>query len=306
MAWNMAFSSIAFSKGDRILTSVSEYASNFLGYLHLKKKLDISIEVIPNDEYGQTSVDALSNMMDERVRLISITHIPTNNGLVNPAEAIGEIVKKYDCLYLLDACQSIGQYPVDVQKIGCHMLSATGRKYLRAPRGTGFLYVNRHKTDTLTPPFPDLHSADWISEEEYEFRTDARKFENWESNYAGIAGLNAAVKYADGLGIEKIWDRVQYLASNLREALNTVDGITVWDTGRVKSGIVTFTDSNHSATDIQEYLFNRNINVSVSPKNSTLIDMNARNLDELVRASVHYFNTEKEIEILVRTLNNMQ
>ncbi|MGK7370722.1 MAG: aminotransferase class V-fold PLP-dependent enzyme, partial [Candidatus Halalkalibacterium sp. M3_1C_030] len=158
-AWNMAFYAIDFTPGDRILTSVSEYASNYINYLNLKKNKDISIEVIPNDDHGQTDTSALSNMMDDKVKLISITHIPTNNGLVNPAEEIGEIAKNSNALYLLDACQSVGQYPINIENIGCDMLSATGRKYMRAPRGTGFLYVSKKVMDTLHPPFLDLHSA---------------------------------------------------------------------------------------------------------------------------------------------------
>lgn len=304
-AWNMAFSSIPFKEGDRILTSVSEYASNYIGYLHLKRSVNISLEVIPNDSYGQTSVEALEEMIDDRVRLISITHIPTNNGLVNPAESIGKIANKYGCLYLLDACQSVGQYPVDVEKIGCDMLSSTGRKYLRGPRGTGFLYVSTDKLPELTPPFPDLHSAKWVDEHAYAFREDARKFESWEFNYASVAGFNSAVKYASAIGIETIWKRVRYVAGLLRRRLQEIGGITVHDTGQVKSGIVTFTHSGFTAEEIQQYLSTKNINVSVSTRSSTLLDMTRRNLEAVVRASVHYYNTEKEVAILVGALRNL-
>lgn len=304
-AWNMAFSSIPFKDGDRILTSVSEYASNYMGYLHLKRRVNVSLEVIPNDSYGQTSVEALEDMIDNRVRLISITHIPTNSGLVNPVESIGEVANKYGCLYLLDACQSVGHYPVDVQKIGCDMLSSAGRKYLRGPRGTGFLYVNAQKLPELTPPFPDLHSAEWMDENTYAFREDARKFESWEFNYASVAGLNSAVKYANAIGIETIWKRIQYVAGLLRRRLKEISGISVHDIGQIKSGIVTFTHSDFSAEEIQQYLSVKNINVSVSTRDSTLLDMTRRNLEAVVRASVHYYNTEKEIEILAEALRNL-
>lgn len=304
-AWNMAFSSIPFKDGDRILTSVSEYASNYMGYLHLKRRVNVSLEVIPNDSYGQTSVEALEDMIDNRVRLISITHIPTNSGLVNPVESIGEVANKYGCLYLLDACQSVGHYPVDVQKIGCDMLSSAGRKYLRGPRGTGFLYVNAQKLPELIPPFPDLHSAEWMDENTYAFREDARKFESWEFNYASVAGLNSAVKYANAIGIETIWKRIQYVAGLLRRRLKEISGISVHDIGQIKSGIVTFTHSDFSAEEIQQYLSVKNINVSVSTRDSTLLDMTRRNLEAVVRASVHYYNTEKEIEILAEALRNL-
>lgn len=304
-AWNMAFYSIDFSKGDRILTSVSEYASNYLNYLNLKRKKDISVEVIPNDSTGQTDVAALSEMMDKKVKLISISHIPTNNGLVNPAETIGSIARKHGVLYLLDACQSVGQYPINVEKIGCDMLSATGRKYMRAPRGTGFLYVNKNVLEDLRPPFLDLHSAEWTGENKFKVRSDARKFENWEANYAGIIGLNKAVSYILDLGMEHIWERVQDLADRFRKELNDIPGVTVRDIGKIKCGIVTFTVEGKSAEQVKQYLSDNRINVSISTKSSTLLDMNRRHLDEAVRASVHYYNTEGEIEECIGLLRQL-
>lgn len=301
-AWNMAFYAIDFSPGDRILTSVSEYASNYINYLNLKKKTDISIEVIPNDAYGQTDTSAFSEMMNDRVKLVSITHIPTNNGLVNPASQIGKIVKNYDALYLLDACQSVGQYPIDVEQIGCDMLSATGRKYMRAPRGTGFLYVNKKVMDSLHPPFLDLHSAEWIAQDQLKVRDDARKFENWEANYAGIIGLQKAVSYILDLGIQKIWQRIQFLAAMFRERLEALPEVTVQDIGEVKCGIVTFTVSDRSAEEVKQYLNGHDINVSISTKSSTLLDMENRNLEEAIRASIHYYNTEEEIALFIKRL----
>lgn len=294
-AWNMAFYAIPFSPGDRILTSVSEYASNYLNYLNLQQKQEIQLEVIPNDEYGQTSVKALEAMMDEKVKLISITHIPTNNGLVNPAEEIGEVARAYDCLYLLDACQSAGQYPLDVDQIGCDMLSATGRKYLRGPRGTGFLYVRKQVLDQLRPPFLDLHSATWTGPQSYKLRDDARRFENWESNFAAILGLKEAVSYALGLGMNAIWDRIQKLGRRLRTDLGEIESLSLHDMGRTRGGIVTFSVEGVPAKTIKTYLSGQNVNVSISGKSSTLIDMEQRNLEEVIRASLHYYNTEEEI-----------
>ena len=304
-AWNMAFFSIDFRDGDRILTSKAEYASNYLSYLRLKEKIDIQIEVVPNDDYGQTSVSSLKNMMDDNVKLISITHIPTNSGLVNPVEKIGEVAQKYNCFYLVDACQSIGQCPVDVQKMGCDMLSATGRKYLRGPRGTGFLYVKRDQLENLLPPFIDLHAAEWTSESEYKIRTDARRFENWEMNYANIMGLKKAVEYADNIGIKRIWKRVTKLAEKLRWELAALPGITVHDIGEIKGAIVTFTVDGITAPEVKNYLSKKGINVSTTSKSSTLLDMKERNLSHLVRASVHYYNTESEIDQLIKALKDM-
>jgi selenocysteine lyase/cysteine desulfurase len=304
-AWNMAFFSIDFRNGDRILTSKAEYASNYLSYLRLKEQVDIQIEVIPNDEYGQTSVSALKKMMDGNVKLISITHMPTNSGLVNPIKEIGNIAKKHDCFYLVDACQSVGQYPIDVQKIGCDMLSATGRKYLRGPRGTGFLYVKEDQIENLLPPFFDLHAAEWTSENEYKIRSDARRFENWEMNYAGIMGLKKAVEYADDIGIKQIWKRITRLAEKLRWELAELPGIIVHDIGEIKGGIVTFTVDSVPAREVKDDLSKKGINVNTSSKSSTLLDMKERNLPTLVRASVHYYNIETEIDQFINAVKNI-
>lgn len=304
-AWNMAFYSIDFREGDRILTSVSEYASNFINYLRLQKEVDVSVEVIPNDASGQTSVNALKSMMDEEVKLISITHIPTNNGLVNPVEEIGKVVRDYDCLYLVDACQSVGHYPVDVQQIGCDLLSATGRKYLRGPRGTGFLYARKEKLDQLQPPFLDLHSAEWTAPDRYEVRGDARRFENWESNKAALLGLGTAVQYASAIGIDSIWKRIVSLANFLRSELSDLPGVIVQDIGQIKGGIVTFSVDSLEPGSILQKLSENNINVSTSSRSSTLIDMQQRDLQEVVRASVHYYNTEDEIAQLVNALKTL-
>lgn len=304
-AWNMGFFSIDFEDGDRILTSVAEYASNYIAYLRLQQDVDVKVEIIPNDEFGQTSIDALNKMIDDDVRLISITHIPTNSGLVNPVEKIGTIANDHDCLFLVDACQSVGQYPVDVQKINCDILSATGRKYLRGPRGTGFLYVNSDIITDLIPPFLDLHSAEWISKDQYKIRDDARRFENWEANYAGIIGLKRAVDYAQKLGIKNIWNRITELAEELRWHFTELPGIKVQDIGETKCGIVTFTSDSIKPSVLNEKLSKRNINVNTSARSSTLLDMQDRELEEVVRASVHYYNTKEEIGEVASALNSI-
>ncbi|GCE06273.1 aminotransferase class V-fold PLP-dependent enzyme [Dictyobacter aurantiacus] len=294
-AWDAAFYSIPFKAGDRILTSMAEYASNYIAYLQVARKTGAVVEAIPDDQYGQVSIEALRNMLDERVKLISITHVPTSGGLVNPVAEIGKVAREAGILYLVDACQSVGQMPIDVQKIGCDMLSTTGRKYLRGPRGTGFLYVRRELIEQLEPVFLDLHAATWVSKDRYEMRSDARRFENWETNYAGKIGLARAIDYALDWGIDNIWRRVKELGYNLRTQLSPIPGVIVRDRGITQCGIVTFTVEGVEPEEIKRRLAQQQINVSVAVQSSTRLDLEARGLTTMVRASVHYYNTQEEL-----------
>ena len=302
VAWDMAFYSLPFDKGDRILTSEAEYAANYIAYLHVAKRTGVVVESIPCANSGEVDTKALEDMIDDRVKLISITHIPTNGGLVNPASEIGRIAKTNNITYLLDACQSVGQLPIDVDELGCDILSATGRKYLRGPRGTGFLYVRKDLLATLEPPMIDLFAAKWVAPDQYELRPDARRFENWENNYTARLGLGVAIDYALNLGIEPIWKRIVELSSSLRQNLSVIDGITICDIGSVQGGIVTFTLEGFDATTIKKMVGAQGINVSVSNPSSTLLDATRRNLPPVVRASVHYYNDEAEVARLVDTI----
>jgi selenocysteine lyase/cysteine desulfurase len=305
-AWDMAFYAIPFEPGDRILSSAAEYESNYVAFLQVCRRTGARVEIVPSDPTGQVSVEALEAMIDDRVRLISLTHVPTNGGLVNPAAAVGQIARRHGIPYLLDACQAAGQLPLDVEEIGCDILSATGRKYLRGPRGTGFLYVRRSLIERLEPPFLDLHAAEWVAREEYLVRPDARRFENWETNYAAKIGLGVAVDYALGWGSAAVWDRVRSLGQALRDRLADLPNVTVRDVGAVKCGIVSLVCDGLDGAEVQGRLRADRINVSVSPRRYTRIDMEDRGLAEVVRASVHYYNTESELDALTERLARMR
>jgi cysteine desulfurase/selenocysteine lyase len=304
-AWDMAFYSIPFKPGDRILTAMAEYASNYIAFLQVTRKTGATVEVIPNDAYGQISLEALRKAIDDRVKLIAITHIPTNGGLVNPVVEVGKVALEHGILYLVDACQSVGQMPIDVNQIGCDLLSATGRKYLRGPRGTGFLYVRNSVLERLEPPMLDLHAAEWVANDRYEIRPDARRFENWETNYAGKIGLGVAIDYALEWGVDITWRRIKSLAYKLRTQLSPLPGVIVRDRGVTQCGIVTFSVEDKNPDEIVSTLSKDNINVSVTRRSSTLLDMDARGLDNLVRASVHYYNSEEEVEHFCRTVASL-
>lgn len=301
-AWDMAFYSLRFAPGDKILTTIAEYGSNVIAYIQQARRYGAKVVFVPNDEYGQIDTQALEGLIDSRVKLISISHIPTGGGLVNPAAAVGRIAQAAGIPYLLDACQAVGQLPLDVEALGCDMLCGTGRKYLRGPRATGFLYVRSGLIPQLEPPLLDQHAATLISPTEYELRPDAKRFENWEQFFAGKAALAVAIDYALSYGLEAIQARVYALAAQLRAGLAAIDGVQVTDEGREQCGIVTFRAAQLAPAAIKERLRAERINVTTPKGSGSLVSFRQRGFTELVRASVHYYNSEEEIEYFLRTL----
>ncbi len=295
-AWDMAFYGLRFTPGDRILTSAAEYASNYISFLQVARRTGAVIDAVPSDPAGQVSVEALERAIDSRVKLISLTWIPTNGGLVNPARAVGAVARRAGIPYILDACQAVGQIPIDVAEIGCDMLSGAGRKFLRGPRAVGFLYVRREFLANIEPPFLDMHSATWVARDRYEMRPDARRFETFEYNVAAKLGLGKAVEYAMAWGIEAIRDRAWGLAAALRARLSALPGVTVRDIGAEQCAIVTFTVEGRDPEEIKRSLAGKKINVTVTGTLGARLDMDARGLTTMVRASVHYYNTEDEID----------
>lgn len=298
-AWDMAFYSFKFERGDKILTTYSEYGSNVIAYNQQAQKFGAELAFVPDDEYGRIDTAALATMIDDQVKLISISHIPTGGGLVNPVAEVGRLAKQANIPFLVDACQSVGQLPLDVDEIGCDLLSGTGRKYLRGPRGTGFLYVRESLIEKLEPPFLDQHAAELTGTHSYTIRSDAKRFENWERHFAGQAALGVAIDYALGWGLENIQNRIYALAGSLRAQLAAVEGITVTDTGSEKCGLVTFVKDGVTAVQIKQHLAAQKINVSTSQGSGNLLSFRKRGLESVVRASVHYYNTEDEVAALV-------
>jgi selenocysteine lyase/cysteine desulfurase len=294
-AWQMACYSMRFKAGDIVLTSEAEYGANYVALLQIRQRLGIEIRVVPSDAAGEIDLDALRQMITPRVRLISLTWIPTNGGLTNPAAEVGRIARDHGIAYLLDACQAVGQLPVDVQTLGCDMLSATGRKFLRGPRGTGFLYVRKDFMSQLEPHTVDHFSAPWVDRDHFQLRDDARRYETWESDYVARAGLIAALDYAWDIGMENIAVRCSALASHLRAGLAEIPGARIFDLGRNPSAIVTFTIHSRSAEEIVTLAKNAGIVIGATPPASTRLDAERRHLPDLVRAAPHYFNTIQEI-----------
>lgn len=305
-AWDMAVYGYPFAAGDRVLICRAEYVSNVIALLQLEKRHGIEVVLIEDDQHGQIDLGHLEAELARGAAMMAMTHAPTNGGLINPAEAVGALCEKHGVFYVLDACQSAGQVPLDVGLIKCDVLSGTGRKYLRGPRGTGFLYAGPRALERIEPPFLDLHAAEWTSDTSYEIRPDARRFENWETNYAGKLGLGAAVDYALELGVAATSERVCALGDTLRGTLGALDGVSVHDKGAVLGGIVTFAVDGVDSVDVQARLSAQRINTSTSPAGHARLDLPHRGLSTLVRASVHYYNSDEEIGRFVAAVDRLR
>ncbi|MFD4642530.1 aminotransferase class V-fold PLP-dependent enzyme [Lentzea sp. NPDC058436] len=300
-SWLTAFDAVPLAKGDRILVTEVEYGGNAVPMLRRAEETGATVEVMPSDRHGQVDVGALD--LDERVKLISLVHVPTNGGLVNPVDEITAAAHEVGALVLLDACQSTGQ--IDLRALDYDMLVCTGRKWLRGPRGTGALVVRDEVRKRLRPRLMDHSAAEWVAPDRYEPRGDARVFELWEYSVADRLGLIAAARYALAKGLDVIEAEVGDRARRLREGLAALPGITVRDLGERRSGIVTFTSDRVPAMELKDRLWQQDVAVTVSQRGSTMFDMTRRGLDEVVRASPHYFVTHDEVdqalEIISRT-----
>lgn len=294
-AWNQFVTAVPWRPGDRVLIAGTEYASNAIALLQRARVVGVSVEVVPSDASGVIDLDALDTLLDERVRLVSLVHVPTNSGQVAPVAEVVRRAHRVGALVLLDACQSVGQLAIDVRELGVDALSATGRKWLRAPRGTGFLFVRHGLLDELEPAAADLRGATWTAGAAYELAAGARRFELWESDVAGRLGLRAAVEHLLRLGPADVEQAVRRNATALRTALADVSGVQIHDRGPDLSGIVSFTVEGLAPEAIQERLRDARVTVSVSGASSTLLDMEHRGLDAVVRASPHYFVSPEDL-----------
>ena len=293
-AWNAAFLGLALRAGDRVLVSRSEYHSHVLS-LRRAEERGARIVTVPDDEHGQLDVAALENLIDERTRLVAVTHIPSGNGLINPAEEIGRITRAADIPFLLDATQSVGQIPVDVQRIGCDLLCGTGRKFLRGPRGTGFLWVSDGVLDRLVPTQPDVRSTRWTPDAGLGWSPGAQRFETFERNIAALLGLGSAVRQALDLGVEEISARAIGLAERLRAALAEIDGITVEDRGVRKGAIVAAGHAVVPADRLAAWLRGCGVNLSITWPPYPGTD-SADSVRPLLRFSPHHYTLEQEID----------
>ncbi|NND32287.1 MAG: aminotransferase class V-fold PLP-dependent enzyme [Saprospiraceae bacterium] len=306
-AYNRALSAIQFQKNDLILTTTNDYASNFLAFLSLQKRFGIQLITAENTTSGEVDLQSIQSLIKKhKPKLVSVTEIPTNSGLVQPVKEIGQICHEQEVLYIVDGCQAVGQMAIDIPGIQCDFYSATFRKFLRGPRGAGFLYAgNKILSEGYHPLFLDMRGADWTSPGGYKLRKGATRFEDWENSYALMLGASAALEYANEVGMSTIEQRVVSLAHRLRNDLAELPHIKVLDRGIRKGGIVTLTSERWQQEPLKRYLRSNQINASFVNRTSALLDFDEKKVNWALRLSPHYYNNLEEIERVVDSVSRI-
>ena len=302
-----ALSAVDFQTGDVIATTRADYVSNQIAYLSLSHRFGIEVIRVPDAPEGGVDLAAMEGVIHrKRPKLVAVTHVPSNSGLVQDVASVGAMCRTRDILYLVDGCQSVGQMPVDVNQIGCDFFSGTSRKYLRGPRGAGFLFVSDRVLDAgLEPLFLDMRGADWIADSIYQPAPDARRFETWEFAWALVLGTGAAARYATAIGLQTICDRARSLATALREKLPELDGVRVLDRGPELGATVTISANGWSSEDLALQLRQRGINTSSQTRIDAVMDYDTKRVDGALRISPHYYNSESELDLFTDTLREI-
>jgi selenocysteine lyase/cysteine desulfurase len=307
VAFAQAISAFDLGPDDSVLTSQDDYASNQIMYLSLAQRRGVRIVRAPDAPEGGIDPDAVRRLVArQRPTLVALTWIPTNSGLVQPAERIGEVCRAAEIPYLVDACQAVGQMPIDVTSLGCDFLSGTARKFVRGPRGLGFLYISdRMLGRGAHPLLIDMHGATWTERDSFELTPDARRFETWEFAYALMFGLGAAAQYALDVGLETARDRSRGLAAYVRERLADLAGVRVLDRGKELCAIATAEIEGWHSKDVKLALRRRGINTSSPEREDAVIDMDSKQVTSALRISPHYYNTREEIDSAVEALGEV-
>lgn len=303
-AWMRAFSSVPLAAGDRILTTRAEYASNVLPMLQAADRAGASVEFIPDGADGTVDPIALGNMLDGRVKVVAITHAASQNGLIANASEIGAVLRAADsdAWYLLDACQSLGQMDVNLADTGADFIAGTGRKFLRGPRGTGFLAVSPRVLAELEPVPIDMFGTAWDGALGYELSPTASRYQSFETSFAGVLGLGAAIDYALDLGLDDIRERLVMLSTTLRELLAEISGVHVLDRGALRSAIVVFAVPGEDPWQRVRELRELGVIVTAITAATNPVDVQRYNSPCVLRASPHYYNTIADLETLAEHL----
>ena len=296
-----ALSSFDLKRGDVIVTSLSDYTSNQIQYLALQERLGVRLVHAADKPEGGVDPQAVREVLrSSSARFVALSWIPTHSGLVQDVVEVGEVCEQFGVPFIVDAVQAVGQIPIDVNRLRCDYLVGTARKFLRGPRGIGFMYASSRALDRGDYPlFVDMRGARWTAPERFEIAPTARRYEDWEFPYALVVGMGAAVDYALRYSVAECGQRAFGLARRLRTGLEAIDGVQVLDRGHHQCAIVTATVRGWTGHDVKRDLGTKGINVVSTQKEFAMHDFAPRGVESAVRISPHYYNTADEVDAIL-------
>ncbi len=298
VAWNLFLNSINLKKNDNIVIFDNEYGSNHIFYI----KKEIKITVIPINNFGEINLDELNKQINKHTKCVCVCHIASQCGNIVPIEEIGRTIKNInpEIYYIVDACQSVGQINLDVKKIKCDVLVGSGRKYLRGPRGTGFIFLNNKIRPRITPLILDMNNA------KFNFNNlrvnNRRVFENFEYSPALKVGLSKAIEKINKFGVNKSENIIKRKSILLRKKLKNFKQISFFENLNFISGINTLRIKNINVNYIHKYLLSKKILCSVSSFDASPLYFKKKKIHSVIRISLHEYNKISEINYLVKCL----
>lgn len=304
--WTKAFYSLPLQRGDNIVTAYTEYCANYVAYLQLKATRGVEIRVARMAPGGGIDLDHLESLIDRSTKLIGVTHMPSSSGEIVDAMTIGKIAKHHNVLYQLDACQSAGHIPLSVSEIGCDIMTGTARKFLRGPRGIGFLYVNQRARDQMEPVVLTNQSAAWVSADSYELLDNARIFEAWERSVMNQLGFKAALDYYKELGPLSASGTLLSIADTIRQGLADIPHVIPTCPEGSKSAIITFNIKGMEAVEAKQKLADSMMTVQTASVQHTRLDLEARGIETAVRVSPHYYVTERDAAVFLNRIDGLK
>lgn len=305
LAWNQVFNSIPLSKKENIVIFENEYSSNHISILKRKNAFN-DLRIVKTNKYGSIDFEDLEKKIDLKTKVLHVTHIASQCGNEFPIDAIGKVLKRKNpnSIYFIDACQSAGQKEINVKKLRCDILVASGRKYLMGPRGTAFLYVKSSLKKKLQSSILDMTSTRIKYTDNLVMNKNYRFLETFEHSPALKLGFSLAIRNTLNIGVKNINKRLIKLSKYLRLKLNENNKIYFYENANFLSGINTIDFKGYSNNEVFNYLKKNKIYANLTTSNVSYLYFKKIKKKELLRVSFNYYNTKNEIDKFAILVNN--
>jgi cysteine desulfurase/selenocysteine lyase len=306
-AINLVAHGLEFNKGDNIVVSNMEHHSNLVPWLNLKKR-GVEVKIVKADQNGVIDPLDIEKVVDSNTRLLTITHVSNSIGSVQPVEELGKIAEENEVLYLIDAAQSAGHMKLDVKNLMADFIAFPGHKGFLGPVGTGFLYCNNKLQYELEPINLGGGTVEEVSDDDFKLTESPDRFEGGTQNISGVIGLGASMDYLKRIGMDNVEKHCLKLTQILYQEIQNIEKAKVYGSPENIYGIVSFNIDGINSHDLAKILDEVKSICVRSGHHCALPSikhMGAYELGGTVRASLHYYNTKEEIQILVETLKEV-